>query len=385
MSDLLDLISNAEKAGQQHGGEHHAPKCPWCGRGEDRLVVWPDHTEEETGRVWCRNCGESCDGLHYAREFCGMSWQEACEFFGTDPQLQGAQESDKDESTRQSRSGRSPEGTQGAGRQGGSEPAAEMPAPAPPSGASQWKRYERPSSEWRAAATTFAKKCKACLWSEAEAAESAREYLRSRGYDRSTMATAGLGLNPKDRWPDRSEWGLSGEGSLWLPRGIVIPWADSEGVSSVNVRRPPGDVEPSAEESWKQRKYQRAAGPSAPLYGVQWFRENVPAVLVEGELDALAVQQEAADICSPVATGSTSGGRRREWRVLLAKAPSVLVAFDAEEAGERASRKWLRALPNAIRWRPHAEDTSEMLKQGENLRLWARCGAEAARTRAGPA
>ncbi len=58
---------------------------------------------------------------------------------------------------------------------------------------------------------------------------------------------------------------------------------------------------------------------------------------------------------------------------------AVLVAFDAEELQEEAARTWNRALPNAIRWRPHAADTSEMLEEGMNLRIWMLCGIQAAR------
>lgn len=149
-----------------------------------------------------------------------------------------------------------------------------------------------------------------------------------------------------------NEWGLEGEGNLWLPPGVVIPWADSEGVSSVNTRRPSGNVEPGADDQWKRWKYQRAAGLSAPMYGVQWIGDPMPIVLVEDEFDALAVQQQADDICRPVATGSTGGARRKRWRKLLANVPAVLIAFDAEEPGENAAREWTSALPNAIRWPP---------------------------------
>jgi len=55
------------------------------------------------------------------------------------------------------------------------------------------------------------------------------------------------------------------------------------------------------------------------------------------------------------------------------------VAFDVGEPGENAACEWTSALPNAIRWHPHATDTSEMLKEGIGLRTWIRCGIEAAR------
>jgi hypothetical protein len=42
-----------------------------------------------------------------------------------------------------------------------------------------------------------------------------------------------------------------------------------------------------------------------------------PVVLVEGEFDALTVQQVAGDRAVAVATGSTSGSRRPAWVKLV--------------------------------------------------------------------
>lgn len=118
------------------------------------------------------------------------------------------------------------------------------------------------------------------LWSSSKAGQSAREYLHRRGFTNETINTAGLGVNQKDRWPTRNEWGLDGEGKVWLPSGVVIPWGDPGGTSNVNIRRPQGDVKPEAEDQWRRRKYQRAPGPSAPMYGVQWVSDPMPIVLV---------------------------------------------------------------------------------------------------------
>jgi hypothetical protein len=295
-----------------------------------------------------------------------MTWAEACEFFGVDPEVSG--------------DGHTEDQVDNVNLNGDASTAPEITVGRAPEDASQiqWSDYAPPAEKWREPAQLFARSCKERLWSGSTAAQSALDYLHGRGLSDTTIDYTGLGVNPKDQWIDRSEWGLSGDGTIWLPRGIVIPWADSEGVSSINIRRPDGDVEPSADEQWKRRKYQRAPGPSAPLYGVQWVKDT-PVVLVEGEFDAIAVRQEAADVCRPVATGSTGGARRKEWRRLLANAPTVLLSFDAEEPGKEAARTWKRALPNAIRWRPHAADTSEMLEEGMNLRMWTLCGIEAAR------
>jgi hypothetical protein len=362
MNTLLDVVSDAERAGQQHDGEYHAPTCPECGRGDDRLVVWPQHSDCETGKYWCRRCGASGDGIDYLRGYEGYSWTDACDFFGVDSEAKG---------------------------DGAARPAPNLPKSSngtvepPPPSASSWDEYREPSDTWRRSALQFCQTCRDRLWSDASGAKTARSYLHGRGFSDEVIRTAGIGLNNKDRYVQRTEWGLDplpdreDGGVIWLPRGVVIPWADSSGLSGVNIRRPNGDIDPDG-EPWERRKYQRAAGPSAPLFGRERANGTKPIVLVEGEFDALAVRQAASNLVHAVATGSTGGARRQRWRTLLASAPAVLVAFDAEEPGEDAARTWNRALPNALRWPPHAHDTADMLEGGQDLRIWVRCGLRAA-------
>lgn len=370
MSTLLDVIDGAEKNG---ANSWNAPRCPNCGTGEDRLVIWPE--SGETGQVFCRKCGwgrknhssGSIDGIEYMRKVEGMSFRGACDFFDVEhkitedsaPEANGAKVSSR-------------EGFSGSNADGNSR------------GETRWTEYTPPNDRWRRLARAFCGRCKERLWSDSSAGRSALNYLKERGFLDRTIRNAGLGVNPEDRFPKRTEWGLSPNedrrdgGKIWLPRGIVIPWADSVGISNVDIRRPDGDIDPSANESWKHRKYQQAAGTWSPLWGVQWLTQEKPAVLVEGEFDALAIRQEAADLCTPVATGSTGGARRQQWYKKLSNVPVVIIAFDSEEAGEEASRIWTATLPNAYRWHPHIEDPCSMLECGKDLRAWVRCGLRAA-------
>ena len=126
----------------------------------------------------------------------------------------------------------------------------------------------------------------------------------------------------------------------------------------MNVRRPGGEP-----------KYCGPAGSANALYGADWVPRGLPVVLVEGEFDALAVAQEAGDLVTTVATGSTHGARQPQWRRLLAKAPLVLVAYDGDKAGEDASAWWLNILPGARRLVPEG-DPAAMLEAGADLRAW---------------
>jgi hypothetical protein len=80
------------------------------------------------------------------------------------------------------------------------------------------------------------------------------------------------------------------------------------------------------------------------LYGADYLTLDKPVVLVEGEIDALTVQQVAGDLVTAVATGATGGARRAGWVAQLALAPFVLVAFDVDPnaAGDQAAAWWLR-------------------------------------------
>ena len=77
-----------------------------------------------------------------------------------------------------------------------------------------------------------------------------------------------------------------------------------------------------------------------------------------------------------MATGSTQGGRHLRWLARLASASIVLVAYDADEAGETAAHFWLDALPNARRWRPYWHDANDMAKSGADVTTWIAAGIE---------
>jgi hypothetical protein len=87
----------------------------------------------------------------------------------------------------------------------------------------------------------------------------------------------------------------------------------------------------------------------------------------------------AGDMACAVATGSTSWAFTPANRIALALCPAVLVAFDAEDAGERAAARWMDALPNAVRLRPGGgKDPGEMHAAGLDVRAWVREGVRLA-------
>jgi DNA primase len=191
---------------------------------------------------------------------------------------------------------------------------------------------------------------------ESSAAEQGRveAYLKTRGLSVQT----GLGWNPKSVRDDASSWGLDGK-AVWLPAGLVIPWVIDGEVWTVRIRRERGEP-----------KYiMPRGGRGSGMYRIDTVGDR-PVVLCEAEIDALTVVQEAGDLVDVVATGASTGGREKPWLLSLACVPQVLVAFDADSAGEKASEWWLEMLGNARRLRPTEHDINAMHMSGRSVRDW---------------
>lgn len=185
----------------------------------------------------------------------------------------------------------------------------------------------------------------------------ARQYLLNRGIDAAFFESVLLGYNHEDK---RQKFGNV---EVWLPHGIIIPhWQNHDVLSlwRVNIRRPAGSP-----------KYIQPAGCSTQgFYTVGFLRAGVTVVLVEGEFDALTLKtalRHRTDYrnITAIATGSAQGSRvLRNVAKLAAAGGRVLVAFDADTAGDEAAAWWLRALPSARRARPTAHDIGDMHSAG---------------------
>jgi len=361
---MFDLAQRIGGLKEKTDGEY-AGSCPQCG-GQDRFLVWP--SDGDSGGFWCRQCGFSGDGIDYLQEVQGMSFQEACRAADCEEKLESVTGGGSSCHTSDGGSGERLESVTSGGPEShtchtsgdGVPPEPESPRPS--------KRSAPPIDQWQRRAERMMTACRGLLWENQKGASAAWSYLEGRGFDRETIDAAFIGVNPEPQFDDPEDWGLDSDRKVWLPRGIVIPWMHAGHMWGLNIRRPNGDLEPDADENWKGRKYQRAAGSRNALYNADEL-DGRPVALVEGELDALAIQQETDEVAA-VATGSTAWGRTPRWRALLRCAPVVLVAFDAEDAGEQAAKYWTDTLPNAVRWRPHLHDAAEMLEAEANIARW---------------
>jgi len=213
-----------------------------------------------------------------------------------------------------------------------------------------------------------------------EAAPAAQDYLIGRGLSLRTISAAGLGYNPTGRWSERRWWGLApdqdGNERIWLPSGIVIPYAIGGELWKLAIRR--DVVKPD------QERYKTLPGSANALYNADALQPGRPAMLVEGVFDALSVQQAASDLIAPVASG-TSGARRVRWLSRLALCSEVLVSLDADGPGDEASHYWCGVLENARRWRPYFDDAAAMLEAEQDVRGWVLSGLIEALNAGGPA
>jgi DNA primase len=343
--NLLDLISRdvpLRRTSSKHGGEYSGP-CPLCRRGTDRFKVWPVLQRWaclgfKAGRAGCDRSGDAID---YLRQRNGLSYADAqaqlghtlavCSVRSKAPQMLS------------------------------------ISAPA---------QLRPPSAVWQARAAAWIEDCEANL--AGPQGEGARTWLKRRGLTEVTIRRARLGYNPYDHHNERIDWGLPSSDqecsrSVWLPRGIVIPWFVGGDIWRINVRRPLSPQQTARD----QPKYVGPAGFAPALFGADGLTPDKPVVLVEGEIDALTVTQVAGDLVAAVATGSTGGARRARWVAQLALAPLVLVAFDADDngAGHQAATWWLRLLVNGRRLHPVAgKDVNAMHTMGLDVRTWVQAG-----------
>ena len=342
--NVLELVRRhgiePKREATTHGGEYSSA-CPGCG-GTDRFRIWPEENPEKAcaGSYWCRQCGKGGDAIQFLRDFDGLTFREAC------------------------------------GRLGHEIPDRPMqPGPARPG----WKPEERatPEEQWSEKAGKF------CHWALEQLFETAEAvgYLASRGLQEKTMAAFGLGWNPgregKDLFRGRASWGLSevknekGKARpLWLPVGLVIPCVWDGRIVRLRIRRP----DPVA---FGPRYYVVPGSSSASMLLERKRGAMVHPlhVVVESELDALLLFQEAGDLVDVVALGSVAAKPDERTTRALRKSAHILVAIDLDDAAAKYWRWWEAHFPEATLWPPRkGKDPGEDWQKGVNLREWVAAG-----------
>lgn len=320
-----------------HGGEYCSP-CPFCKEGDDRFLVWPErynkNNEYQGGRFSCRVCEKYGDAITFLRELHGLTYLEACNRLKIQP------------------------------KERNSNPVSRSKPPLPIA--------TDPNPKWLAKSQAFVKWCHEQLIKNKEAFK----LIAERGFSIDSVIRFKLGFNAgekgKDIFRDREDWGLTAEtkenGKLtrqWLPRGLIIPtFSLNGGVIKVKIRR----------SEWKEGdnlpKYVELSGSkkSPSIYGSQSLSV---ALVLESELDALLVQQEAADLLYCVALGGSTKYLDAQTDQLLRNTSLILFLPDFDKAGAVAWDKWKKMFPNIHRiLTPCEKSAGDYFLIGGDLREW---------------
>ena len=325
----FDLLAEMERDGfsssrksNSRSGQYNGPCIlPSCGGvGNDRLRFQPNVSEY--GWFACNVCGTKGTGIDYLMIKRGWGKHEALKYVGWKPR-------------------------------DGSEPKFIIPRNVLAGEVNP--THEAPCKEWQTSAKAFVDYSVNLLWSEQ--GQEALDYLHSRGLKDETINAAQLGYNPAKLRQSADKWGLKRHSIL--AQGIVIPWFIGEDLWRITIRD-----ETVAEGN---NRYKQVTGGSNGLYLGYLLGYDRPVIITEGEFDALSIAQEAGHDVSVVATGSTEGSHTARWIAALARKDMVLVAFDAEEKGDKAAQWWMDRLENAHRLRPWWNDANQMLQDGIDL------------------
>ncbi len=320
---LLELIHQTGIVPKKASQAVYHSACPWCG-GKDRFTIWG-----EENRYWCRQCQRSGDTIQFLRDFHGMSFPQAAEVVG------------KPVERFRSSFNSSP------AQQEKSKPLHQwMPHPA-----------ELPSVTWCQTAERFLNSTKKKLPTNLEAIH----FLQAqKGLTLTTIQTTEFGYNPKDRYARPKTWGLEGSKRFWIPAGLVIPYRKEGQIIKIRIRR----------FVTEEPRYVAIKGTGTLP---SWYGRNPQhVVLVESDLDAILLAQEAGDLALYVALGSATYRPDIETMGLLQQAQRVFLALDVDEAGKRETQTWWAkhfpyAQPLSIQ---SGKDPSDAWGHGISLRDW---------------
>jgi DNA primase len=146
-----------------------------------------------------------------------------------------------------------------------------------------------------------------------------------------------------------------------VPCGITIPWFVGQELWAVKVRRAAG-----------KPKYTQIAGGSAHgLYNAASLEGHETVLFVEGEFDALLAEQECAGFVGVATLGSAAASFDPHWLPLLLSCKTILVAYDADEAGRKGAAR-LRDLTRRARivQVPRGKDITEFVLNGGSVTQW---------------
>src|SRR6266487_4970482 len=345
-SKVIDLVSLIEqrsavrlKRVASTGNGEYAGNCPFCGKGVDRLRVWP---HGERPRYWCRQCGAKGDPITFLRETEGLSFADACQELGIEPDFANSYK-------------------------GTSSPLGINPSPC---------------FAWQDAAEDFIYAAMKVLHGSSIPAVVYREYLLARGITIETMLNKKIGYVPlkNERWIETSftRWGLTEDmltaeqwkkGCVRVPDGLLFPHFGPDGHPwKLAMYRPLAQQLPNMTRGI-------IAGSKECLLNEDKITQEKPVMMTESFLDAISIEQVAGDLVTAVSTDGTQGCRSLRLQAAIQYAPYVLQSFDNDGAGDEGASWWQATIQNCVRLAPvWCKDANEMLVGQIDIKTWIQDG-----------
>ena len=366
----LYTIANCDKLNRKTAREFSGA-CPFCG-GDDRFNVQPSY---ETGGRWlCRDCtgGVWKDGIELMMRLDNISFPVAVRRILGEPEPITSKRKSKKSTERKTQT----------------KVIVQTPALSQP-----------PSAKWQTAVAKVVDECADYLFNDDDSiAKEQLDFLHKRGLSDETIRNAKLGFNPKRREI------LQG---IWIHPGITIPCIVGENIWYLRTRLTDDAAEKYARYQLSKsggdggnakvvygengkRYLVDDAGKKFPLskyvllkdssvnalYNADELAQHQNAIIVEGELDALLLAQEAQDLDVAVVTaGSTTNLPDARWQLRLAHLDHLFIVLDEDEAGKRGLKKWKKAIhfvqpmPSLLK---AGEDVTDAFTNGANLEAWCK-------------
>lgn len=195
----------------------------------------------------------------------------------------------------------------------------------------------------------------------------ALEELGRRGIRKDVVEAYALGYIREDLFIPGHEFGLEKEW-VWIPQGIFIPYYhEVNGEISIikaKVRRQYADD--------ALPKYVEVSGSSNHPMIFGYFEEKTPMIM-ESELDAILILQEAGSMVWTVGMGGVSKPVNEETDALLSKSDSILIALDQDDAGRGRFFPWRERYQQARFWPANYAKSPGDMPVGD-LAVWVYAG-----------
>lgn len=318
---IMDFCSQVglslKRESSTNGGEYSS-SCPSCG-GTDRFRVWPKEDKKNcVGAYWCRSCGSSGDTIEFCIQFLGMSYVDAVKA------CDGTLNSTYDH-------------------------------PLPFRSMDIFRPYTEAKPVWKSAANAFLPGCELKLAQSPEVL--------------SALARRGI-TNPKKFRLGYNHCNVNfvclEPSTIRLPIGIVIPQVKTGETLMMKIRC--SDWTPGS----NLPKYFCVRGSSTGMY-IYGSRKAKIVMVVESELDAIAIATIAGDRVLSIATGTCLARPDILSSYYLDRADHILVCYDNDEPGHSMWRKWAKMYEKA---RPAAvppsagKDVGEAFENGFDVLGW---------------